>query len=195
MKKILSILLALILCVGTLVSCGNEETSSSESVSQIQSGTESASETNTSDIYYDRIWGLGDSGTDSLPGKEIGSYYSFFTNYDKFMSDAYAYTNQKKNLDTSVFDEYVVFEVINYTSTSCSMDILGYRDIVINENTASLTLDYTLDEDSRVNMARYVYVSYYKIPKSEFSATSPESISEIIVSLNRLKPQEESVAE
>ncbi|MBQ8738585.1 MAG: hypothetical protein IJZ04_03705 [Clostridia bacterium] len=54
MKKLLSLILALIMCFVTLISCGNEENSSSqsetksesssESVSQIQSGTESASE-------------------------------------------------------------------------------------------------------------------------------------------------------
>ena len=50
MRKILSILLALILCLGALVSCGNEESSSSESdqegVSQSQ-GEENSSETNS----------------------------------------------------------------------------------------------------------------------------------------------------
>ena len=41
MKKILSILLALILCLGALISCGNEENSSSQSETKSESSSES----------------------------------------------------------------------------------------------------------------------------------------------------------
>ena len=82
MKKILSILLALILCLGMLISCENEE--------QTQSNTESASEivSEENSKYYCEISRLYLNTTTSLNDFDprAGEFYTLIKSYDDFLS-------------------------------------------------------------------------------------------------------------
>ena len=119
MKKLLSILLALTLCLGAFVSCGNEENSSSESesnrdsVSQTQSNTESASEIvseensvkETEDnreefVYFDEI----EDFTLKAGAPKSGLYNS----YEKLLT---ILEEPLDNFDLSVFDDNYILMI------------------------------------------------------------------------------------
>ncbi len=110
MKKLLSILLALILCFGLLISCGNEEFSSSQSESgkSEESYSQSQSEESSSeivsqkeyksyvfrdvmDIKYDTWYvnGWVRPIVDPLEKTINGKVYSLTTKNDAFLYDGY----------------------------------------------------------------------------------------------------------
>ncbi len=209
MKKIVSILLALILCVGLLVSCGNEENSSSQSesgektssFSEELSGEETNLESEKQNIYYEELSKLRIceeksefTSENSLTAEEWMLLfekewnYLIFANYNEFSN--VLYTNEQKNhIDKTIFEDNIVFVTIYNSKEWIFYDYLGYRDISIDGTTLSIECDRArIDETS----GGLICINYYIIPKSEFGETSVESITEIKVNNNKISSNNEN---
>ena len=143
MKKILSILLALILCLGALISCGNEESSSSESGQQSESSTIGTDSTETQNTNAEPI---GEN-----PKNEGYVKYYYRKTYKKeemvfqkpairlikskkemqeYFTDKGFYWNDIENnqIDAVLSDNYILI-----ISRNPSL-LIGYRDAYVTDN-------------------------------------------------------------
>ena len=212
MKKILSILLALTFCFIALISCGNEENSSSQSEMNSESSSESESpsfiydeeesnsEAEKQDIYYEELSELKVCKSilellvedflvpnEWFPLLSPGWKYVIFTNYDEFVQ--ILYPNQRNCVDATIFEDNVVFATLHYSDESLPFECVGYRDLVIEGTTLMLERDCEPREESSKDL---ICKNFYIIPKSEFGETSPEDIAKIKVNDDTFPSNEEN---
>ena len=143
MKKILSILLALIFCFGTLVSCGDEESSSSESSQQSESstiGTDSTETQNTNaepiganpknegyvDYYYRKTYKKEELVFQKPAIRLIESKKEM----QEYFTDKGFYWNDIENnqIEAVLSDNYILI-----ISRNPSL-LIGYRDAYVTDN-------------------------------------------------------------
>ncbi|MBQ8737988.1 MAG: hypothetical protein IJZ04_10385 [Clostridia bacterium] len=143
MKKILSILLALIFCFGTLVSCGDEESSSSESSQQSESSTIGTDSTETQNTNAEPIG--------ANPKNEGYVKYYYRKTYKKeemvFQKPAIRLIESKKEMQEYFTDKGFYWNDIEDNQIEAVLSdnyiliisrnpslLIGYRDAYVTDN-------------------------------------------------------------
>ncbi len=181
MKKLLSILLALIMCFGLLVSCGNEEFSSSESHSKNDSQSEDMSfskeiipEENSK--YYCEISKLYLDTTTSLNDFDprAGEFYTLIKSYDGFLSGKENQFYKQETIESvfspGFFEEYHLIKVTRVSAnTTRIFDIIGLRDAYFENGALHISKDEATYSQMFVGNASSIGCRYFAIPKSELN--------------------------
>ena len=154
MKKILSILLALILCLGVFVSCGDEETSSSESelsnksefsseslfLSESQMSSETQKESYSPiyvETYYDEI--------ENFVLKSNAPESGIYDTYDKLLNVLDA---PVENFDEEVFCEHYILMVKNVKCSSITSKLgFQYVNCKLDSRKVEITLEMKIDNN------------------------------------------------
>ena len=143
MKKLLSILLALIFCFGTLISCGNEESSSSESdqESENKKGQVSLLTSPPNDeivsTYYQYRGGISYKGEEMREKDELldeyvqGTYFKIIDTYDEFVASI----SKGDDIDESFFEKNFIYVMCKHeggVTTDMDERHLGYRNFYVD---------------------------------------------------------------
>ena len=198
MKKILSILLALILCVGLLVSCGNEETSSSESESESEKGQVSLLTSPPNDeivsTYYQYRGGISYKGEEMREEGEYpnhyvdGTYFKIIDTYDEFVASI----SKGDDIDESFFEKNFIYVMCKHeggVTTDMDERHLGYRNFYIENGTAHLTVDKAVSnafDDARTNWMRTTTYTYIIIPKEALGGVDADTITSFVLDENKI---------
>lgn len=198
MKKLLSILLALILCVGTLVSCGNEETSSSESEQESEKGQVSLLTSPPNDevvsTYYQIKSGISYKGEEMREKGEYpndyvyGTYFKIIDTYDEFVASI----SKGDDIDESFFEKNFIYVICKHESdvTSDSDERhLGYRNFYIENGTAHLTVDKAVSDafdDAWTTWMRTTTYTYIIIPKEALGGVDADSVTSFVLDKDKI---------
>ena len=170
MKKILSILLALILCLGMLISCGNEK--------QTQSNTESASEivSEENSKYYCEISRLYLNTTTSLNDFDprAGEFYTLIKSYDDFLSGKENQFYKQETIESvfspGFFEEYHLIKVTRVSANTTRIsDIIGLKNASFENGILHISKDEATYSQMFVGNASSIGCRYFAIPKSELN--------------------------
>ena len=180
MTKLLSILLALILCLGTLVSCGDEESSSSESSSHTAGdGSFSTGIIEKEMNYYQSLIQLSFEDPYLDYFKTGGEFYTLIRTYDEFLQarvnfgveEHYFDHETKENLlSPSFFEEYHLIEVCRLSGSSTRIsDIIGLKNASFENGILHISKDEA--EYSKMYASDVISIGcrYFAIPKSELN--------------------------
>ncbi len=183
MKKFLSILLALVMCLGLFVSCNNEEQPSNQ-------------ENEETVKYYKKMSGIEYIGDDmptrdnnGATGLPFGSYYKLILTYDDFL-ESFSDTDK---IDANFFDKNFLYVICHYsTGTLRSSDEyeIGYRNFYIDNKTAYLTLDKTFafgNTSAGGNPIINVQYTYVTIPKEMLSDADVSSVQSYKIIHNKVQ--------
>ena len=170
MRKILSILLALILCLGMLISCENEE--------QTQSNTESASEivSEENSKYYCEISRLYLNTTTSLNDFDprAGEFYTLIKSYDDFLSGKENQFYKQETIESvfspGFFEEYHLIKVTRVSANTTRIsDIIGLKNASFENGILHISKDEATYSQMFVGNASSIGCRYFAIPKSELN--------------------------
>lgn len=124
MKKLLSLLLAMILCLGVLVACDTPEESSSSS-SEKQSSEESASSSikGSTSFYYREYYS-------EVVNTAVKESIQFVTTYDEYLSirNETALSYKFSRLSEAAFENSYVFYVVRMNLDVTRNTFMGYSD-------------------------------------------------------------------
>ncbi len=180
MKKLLVLLLAMLLCLGVLVACDEEEPSSESSDLEVEATKDALVEYYYKESYSEKI--------DSFPKTKI----ELVKSTNEFLDFVSPLVEYPENLhirtmldDEELFETYYILKVTLYSGKRNS--IIGYRNLSVSENgKCSLILDniYRYDgygykdgkpsyynttpyDDTSSEQGKYtVYYDFVLIPKS-----------------------------
>lgn len=139
MKKLLSLLLALIMCLGVFISCGDETESSNESSSSSESSSESSAPElptffNNSALkvedfatYYKSAGDFTYIG-DKVSRSDTGTQYHIINSYDEFK----AVVSDYEKLDASVFEDNFLF--ISKIGVKVGAETIGFHQLKLQED-------------------------------------------------------------
>ena len=146
MKKLLSLLLALVLCFGVLVACDTPEESSSSSSSEEQSSEESASSSikGSTSFYYREYYA-------EVVSTAVKESIQFVTTYDEYLSirNETALSYKFSRLSEAAFENSYVFYVVRMNLDVTRTTFMGYSDFEQIEDgyqiTSSRLFKYTTE--------------------------------------------------
>ena len=144
MKKILSILLALILCLGMLISCGNEENSSSQGeYSSVCSSESSAWEPKINKIKteysFERCYLKEDKFNEHLYNAFDRFVFAEYSDYLNFVNDGNI--SDSDNITQELFNENFIIAV--YQDGYKSRENERYGDFEKQTDSCRLVLEFT----------------------------------------------------
>ncbi len=183
MKKLLSILLALIFCLGMFVSCNNDKHDSSK-------------DDESSLKYYQASSDFEYTGHD-MPSKNnnnatdlsFGSYYKIIDTYDDFKD----LISNGDYIDESFFEKNFIYVICHYSSASVLVEgetEIGYRNFYIDNEIAYLTLDKTFVSGKKGvagNPASTINYTYITIPRDSLGEASADTIKKFKVNVNKIQ--------
>ncbi|MBR2295932.1 MAG: hypothetical protein IKA43_00820 [Clostridia bacterium] len=184
MKKLLSMLLTLILCLGVFVSC-NDETPS-QSSSEIEKSVEFSE---WEGVYYSKIEGMNYIGED-LPSREnmeptiqTGIYYRLVESYEELLTVA----TPNDSINSDFFSQNAIFVLCEYSSNRISYDFKGIHNFSVDDGVATVIYEKFLS-NNRVSFGDSISTLFFSIPKKELGNTDIKQINIIEKTTNVKKP-------